>query len=238
MTNNGKLSPRRPERGPHRKAEPILADVSACKEKLGAGPGGARSILSASKGRYDSVLGNHQNSNANTGAAFQLFLACKPHQRLCLANGFTLIEILIVVVILGIATVVASANLFQTDEEKLQQESERMLAVLQIARDEAAFGGRVIAVDIALREMRFLERDLADATRWQLSSIAPLSTRRLSDNLEIELKIGASGADANVTRIVFLPIGVAAPFEIALRSQAGARRISGDAIGNLRLTKG
>ena len=177
-------------------------------------------------------------ANTRSGAVFQAFMACKPRQRLCLSHGFTLIEILIVVVILGIATVVASANLFQTDEEKLQQESERMLAVLQIARDEAAFGGRVIAVEIAPRKMRFLERDLVDATRWQLSSIAALSTRQLNDNFEIELEIGASGADANIAHFVFLPIGVAAPFEIALRSRAGARKISGDAIGNLRLTKG
>jgi general secretion pathway protein H len=149
-----------------------------------------------------------------------------------------LIEILVVIVILGIATAIVTPNLFPTDEETLQQESERLLAVLQIARDEAAFGGRVIAVTIAGNGVQFLERDFADASRWNASTIEGLKPRTLSDAFQAQLRVGSSSADAKDNAITFLPIGVAAPFEFSLRSSAGSRMISGDAIGNLRLTRG
>ena len=152
-------------------------------------------------------------------------------------NGFTLIEILIVIVILGIATVLATANLFQTDEEALQQEGEKWLAVLQTARDEAAFGGRVIAMKIAGDEMHFFERDLADASRWNASTNSALATRKIADGIQAQLRIGASPPAANENHIAFFPAGVAEPFELVLRGPVGTRKISGDAIGNLRLSK-
>ncbi|MBL0125458.1 MAG: GspH/FimT family pseudopilin [Betaproteobacteria bacterium] len=160
-----------------------------------------------------------------------------PRQCLGLSSGFTLIEILVVIVILGITTVLATANLFQTAEEKLQQESEKLLAVLQIARDEAAFGGRVIAVTITGNEIQFLERDFADPSRWNASAIEGLRPHTLSDTFSARLRVGSASADAKDNIITFLPIGVAAPFELALSGPAGNRKIAGDAIGNLRLGK-
>lgn len=161
----------------------------------------------------------------------------KPYQCLRKAFGFTLIEILIVIVILGIATVLASANLFQTDDERLQQEGEKLLAVLQIARDEAAFGGKIIAVAIAGNEIQFLERDFADPSRWKASPIEGLKPRTLSAAFNAQLRVGSASADAKDNIITFLPIGVAAPFEFALHSPVGTRKIVGDAIGNMRLIK-
>jgi len=162
-----------------------------------------------------------------------------PRQCLSLTPGFTLIEILVVVLILGIATVVASANLFQTSEEKLQQESEKLLAVLQLARDEAAFGGRVIAVAVDTGEIRFLERDVADPSRWNASKLEALKTRALSDTFKVGLRIGSGAADAKDGYVTFLPIGVASPFEFVLIGPAGTtpRKISGDAIGNMTLAR-
>lgn len=155
--------------------------------------------------------------------------------------GITLIELLVVVLVLGIAVTVASAKLFQTNGEKLQLESERLMATLQFARDEAAFGGRIVAVSISANEIRFLERDLADPSRWNASTVAELQTRTLPDSFVAELRVGSAAnqktADAQ-THIVFLPIGVAAPFELTLQSPAGARHISGDALGNLKLGTG
>ncbi len=159
-------------------------------------------------------------------------------QRWILSSGFTLIEILVVIAILGIATVLATANLFQTDEEKLQLESEKLLAVLQIVRDEAAFGGRVIAVTVTGREIRFLERDVADPSRWNASTLEELKPRTLADAFSVQLRVGSEAAESTGGAVTFLPIGVAAPFDLVLRSPVGSRKISGDAIGNLQLAKG
>jgi type II secretion system protein H len=169
----------------------------------------------------------------------------KPRQCLSLPerfqSGITLIELLVVVLILGIATAVASVTLFQTESEKLQLEGERLLATLQFARDEAALGGRVMAVSISNNEVRFLERDLADPSRWSAATAAELQSRILPPTFATELRIGAVGGKAAInnssaqSHVVFLPIGVAAPFEIILQSPAGARRITADALGNLTL---
>ena len=163
----------------------------------------------------------------------------KPHATITSSSlaGFTLIEILIVIVVVGIISVLATANLFQTDEEKLQWESEKILAVLQVARDEAAFGGRVIAVTFADGQVHFLERDFADPSRWNASTIEALKPRALPEALDAQLRVGPAGAASKDSHITFLPAGVAAPFELALRGPAGSRKIAGDAIGHLRLTK-
>jgi len=163
--------------------------------------------------------------------------AWKPRPLLRFNSGFTLIEILIVVVILGITMVVATANLFPSDEERLQQEGEKLVSLLQLARDESAFGGRVIAVTVNGDEIAFLERDFAEANRWHASTIEQLSTRKLPDAFNAQLSVGAGDTDAKDAHITFLPIGVAAPFDLTLRSPVGSRKISGDALGNLRLEK-
>ena len=173
------------------------------------------------------------STNSSTGVPFQAKSPGTPRQ--CL--GFTLIEILIVIVILGIATVLATANLFQTDEEALQQEGEKWLAVLQSARDEAAFGGRVIAAKIDVTEVQFFERDFADTARWNASTNTDLATRKIAEGVQMQLRVGASPMPSKDNHIAFFPAGVAEPFEISLRAAAGTRKISGDAIGNLRLTK-
>ena len=150
---------------------------------------------------------------------------------------------MVVILILGIATVVASANLFQTSDEKLQQESEKFLAVLQLARDEAAFGGRIIAVTLNGSEVQFLERDFADPSRWNASAMDALKPRALSESFNVQLRVGNStgsgAADSKDNYVTFLPIGVASPFEFALNGPAGTtpRKISGDAIGNMTLVK-
>lgn len=183
-----------------------------------------------------------QARNSSTGAASRAFCRQEPRQCLTLTYGFTLLEILIVIVIIGITAAVASANLFPSDEEKLQAESERLLALLQRARDEAVFGGRVIGVVVATNRIEFLERDVADITRWQASKLDDLHARSLPEAMRAQLRIGAQmathdRATPDNSQIVFLPVGVAAPFDLTLSSATGSRRIAGDAIGNLKLSR-
>ena len=150
---------------------------------------------------------------------------------------------MIVVVIIGISAAVAVANLFPSDEEKLQREGERVLSLLQRARDEAVFGGRIIGVVVATDRIEFLERDITDPTRWQASRLDDLHARPLPDMLRAQLRIGSQtsmherATTAETAQIIFLPVGVAAPFEVTLRAGAGVRRITGDAIGNMVLAR-
>ncbi len=174
------------------------------------------------------------NSNPSTGAPFGPKRPGTPRQCLCLpvenCGGFTLLEILLVVVIVAVATAVVVPNLFSGPREHLRGEARQLLVALNAARDEAALGGRVIGVAVSAQRVEFLERDVADANRWSPATRDSLHARGYPADWSLRVE---SPADA--ARLAFLPAGVSTPFTLVLSSPAGAERIAADAVGNLSL---
>ena len=141
---------------------------------------------------------------------------------------------MVVVVIIGIALAYAVPKLFPTDEELTRHESEVVLALLQVARDEAAFGGRAIAVQVGRDQLEFFERDVNNADRWNPMSAPELKPRALSNGVHAKLSVGSNAVNARDAQITFLAAGVSLPFELSLATSSAAVTIVGDAIGNLR----
>ncbi len=150
--------------------------------------------------------------------------------------GFTLLEMLIVTVIIGISLALVVPNLFPDENERVRIESEKTLALLERARDESAFTGKTIALQITDNAVEFLERDRSVVEEKWLPLSASFSAKPFAKNITAELRIANSGNATNVFA-TFQPAGVSLPFRLDLASnQGGIRRsIVADPLGNLSL---
>ena len=161
--------------------------------------------------------------------------------------GFTLIEVLVVTIILGIALSLAVANLIPDEREKVRAEAERVLILLEQVRDESAMGGKAIAVEVRDNSMQFFERDRKSIeTQWlplaalNGDAIAP---RPFAVGTSGELYLGTLSSSTLATEkrsmATFQPAGVAVPFELKIQSQSSAQNVQTirvDALGNLSLS--
>ncbi len=182
---------------------------------------------------------NGSNGTARLGLKF--------HNSPCLHAGFTLIEVLVVTIILGIALSLAVANLIPDEREKVRIESERVLVLLEQIRDESAMSGKAIAVEVKDNSMQFFERDQKSVeTKWlplEALNGSAIAARKFANGTIGELIMGsltannARSSDAE-SIATFQPAGVSAPFEVKIQSVASAlntQTIRVDALGNLSL---
>ena len=162
-------------------------------------------------------------------------------------TGFTLIEVLVVTIILGIALSLAVANLIPDEREKVRIESERVLVLLEQIRDESAMSGKAIAVEVKDNAMQFFERDQKSVeTKWlplETLNGNAIAAREFASGTIGELYMGSLSSNAARTNeadavATFQPAGVAAPFDVRIQSAASAlntQTIRVDALGNLSL---
>lgn len=79
-------------------------------------------------------------------------------------QGFTLLELLVVLVIAGMTLGVVSYRIMPDDRQALQEDTRRIALLLQLARDEAIVRNRPVAFEADQDHYRFLMRD---NNRWQ-----------------------------------------------------------------------
>jgi len=162
--------------------------------------------------------------------------ACRSINARNSARGFTLVEILVVVVIIGIGLSITVANLFVSEEERVRQESERLLALIEKTRDEAAFSGYPIVMRLTDKGIEFLVRDSSSLSpKWQDATSASLAPRAWREGVAASLIVKNQDAtDKKSTQTVtFLPAGVSAPFMLRVYSEKFEKNIVGDALGNV-----
>jgi len=74
-------------------------------------------------------------------------------------NGFTLLELLVVVVILGIAAGVVSLSVSPSEDRLVAEEAERLAALFRLAQDEARVSARPLTWQADTRGYRFVGSD-------------------------------------------------------------------------------
>ena len=122
-----------------------------------------------------------------TGPSSNHLRPLRPARR---ASGFTLLEVLVVVVIIGIITTMAviSVNVLGGDHE-MQQEAERLQAILTQAREDAMLQSRDIGLRVDDSGFEFLEYD-GRRELWHVIPDDPLlRARALPEGLHLALRM-------------------------------------------------
>lgn len=150
-------------------------------------------------------------------------------------TGFTLVELLVVVVIVGIVLSLAVGNLFTSSEERVRIEASRLATLIEKTRDQAAFSGYPIAMRLAESGVEFLERDPSQvALTWRTATTDSLKPRQWRDGIRAEF-VSPEGTSTPDRVATFLPAGVGTPFTVRVFDAQFERRIEGDALGNVKL---
>jgi general secretion pathway protein H len=146
------------------------------------------------------------------------------------ARGFTLVELMVVMVIIGIALGAVSLNIVPSPREQLEKEAQRVALLLQLARDEAIVRNRQVVFEAEPDRYRFLVRT---ETGWEALQGDDLLRERQFDHSPIALSLNPPGAGGtNPLRITFGREPVHPPFVLTLADGDNAVGIHADGIGH------
>lgn len=142
-------------------------------------------------------------------------------------RGFTLLELLVVMVIAGIMLGVVSFNALPNSRQRLESDAKRLALLFQLARDEAILRNLPIAFDVDQFGYHFLVRE--DRV-W--SPLKDDMLRERSFELSpIQLSIEPPQNQANV-RIIFGREPVDKPFVLTLKTPDASVKIVADGVGH------
>ncbi len=152
-------------------------------------------------------------------------------------RGFTLIEILVVIVIISIVVSVASVNFFHDDKQTLNDEARRLALLLEHARDEAVLTGKLIGWETAESGYQFLVPDAEG--KWQTKRDDDILRPRVFALPITWRELRINGAPAKLTDpLVFSNGSNALPFDLTLELSGNLVKVRGDALGRVNIDSG
>ncbi len=107
-------------------------------------------------------------------------------------RGFTLFEVLIVMVIVAIIAGLMVPKLLNSGDKALYEETRRLSALIGMASEQALMQGRDVGLSIENQQYHFYIYDLLQRSWVPLASTGSLRSRELPPSMEMELSIEES----------------------------------------------
>ncbi|HEX8955033.1 MAG TPA: GspH/FimT family pseudopilin [Burkholderiaceae bacterium] len=148
------------------------------------------------------------------------------------ARGFSLLELLIVMAIVGLTLGMVSLSASQSAQKDLQNDAQRIALLLQMARDEAIVRDRPVAFEADENHYGFLVKNDKD---WEAISDDDLMRSREFKRAPVTLLMTPqpdSSQNNGMLRIVFGREPVDKPFVLKLAQGDDAVSIQADGIGH------
>ena len=151
-------------------------------------------------------------------------------------SGFTLIEMLVVVLIMGLCAGLVGALAMPDDRAILRVESERLAQLLDLAASESASTGKVVSWRSDGTGYRFLR--LAPDANWaEVRDIDSLRSRTLPTGMRIAALHVEAAPMGPALRLDFPGQGGARAFEIQVAYGSSTAWIAGSPVGTVRVVR-
>jgi len=98
--------------------------------------------------------------------------------------GFTLLEILMVIVILSVTTMMVAPSFFSALSASLDDEGKRLVQTLRLAQDEATLSGQSLRV--VFRTHSYAFQSLNEQAEWVAFNQPPYQRYKLAEGVQIE----------------------------------------------------
>jgi general secretion pathway protein H len=150
-------------------------------------------------------------------------------------RGFTLIEVITVVFIVGVIISFASLSVSTNEDQRVRDEAERIQHLLNLASEEAILHGRELAMQISQKGYLFVELDLEG--KWvPIANDKLFRQREFPDLFDIELHMWGKKMNMEeedkFQNIKTLSSGEMDPFILWLKKEDGeAYAIKGNLVG-------
>lgn len=144
--------------------------------------------------------------------------------------GFTLLELLVVLVIFGIMLGAVTLTSIQTDKQRLQTDAQRIAILLQLAREEAIVRNHPTAFEATQQGYQFLE--LIDRKWMTLVDVDTLRPREFSfPSVRLDIEPNEQLSSDKI-RILFGREPVSKPFILHMQVAENRVAIHADGVGH------
>lgn len=146
------------------------------------------------------------------------------------ANGFTLLELMVVLVVVGIMLGLVTFNAIPDKQQALQRDAQRIALLLQLAREEAIVRNSQVAFELDNERYRFYVRSNDE---WELLTDNELFRERSFKNSPLVISIEPNPTQATFPlKIIFGREPVDKPFTLTLGYQGASVSIHADGVGH------